>query len=115
MKATLKNYRQAPRKVRLLADLIKGKRADIALVQLDNYIKRGSLPMKKLLASAIANSGQSAGELVVKTATVNKGLVMKRYMPKAFGRASQILKKHSHVSIELAPVSAKKTLTKKTK
>jgi large subunit ribosomal protein L22 len=102
MKATLKNYRQSPRKVRLLATLIQGKRADIAKVQLENFIKRGSLPMKKLLDSAIANSGKKAEELVVKSARVDKALVMKRFMPRAFGRASQILKKSSHIVIELA-------------
>lgn len=103
MKATLKNYRQSPRKVRLLATLIQGKRADIAKVQLENYIKRGSLPMKKLLESAIANSGHKAEDLVVKSARVDKALVMKRFMPRAFGRAAQILKKSSHIMIELAP------------
>ena len=102
MKATLKNYRQSPRKVRLLATLIQGKRADIAKVQLENFIKRGSLPMKKLLDSAIANSDKKAEELVVKSARVDKALVMKRFMPRAFGRASQILKKSSHIVIELA-------------
>lgn len=102
MKATLKNYRQSPRKVRLLATLIQGKRADIAKVQLENYIKRGSLPVKKLLESAIANSGKKAEELVVKSARVDKALVMKRFMPRAFGRAAQILKKSSHIVIELA-------------
>ena len=103
MKATLKNYRQSPRKVRLLASLIQGKSADIAKVQLENYIKRGSLPVKKLLESAIANSGLKAEDLVVKSARVDKALVMKRFMPRAFGRAAQILKKSSHIMIELAP------------
>ena len=108
MKASLKNYRQSPRKVRLLATLIQGKRADVADVQLDNYIKRGSLPMKKLLASAIANSGIPASELMVKSATVDKGVVMKRFKPRAFGRAAQILKKCSHIAIELSNISTAK-------
>ncbi len=101
MKAVLKNYRQSPRKVRLLASLIQGKSASIAINQLDNYIKRGALPMKKLLNSAIANSGKDASELMVASARVDKGMVMKRQMPRAFGRASQILKKCSHIIIEL--------------
>lgn len=101
MKAKLTNYRQAPRKVRLLASLIQGKTADQALVQLEHYVKRGSLPMKKLLQSAIANSGKDAKDLVVSSARVDKGLVIKRYMPRAFGRAAQILKKCSHIVIEL--------------
>ncbi|MDQ5957391.1 MAG: large subunit ribosomal protein [Patescibacteria group bacterium] len=108
MKAVLKNYRQSPRKVRLIADLIKGKRVDVAMQQLDLFIKRGSLPMKKLLAQAVANSGKEASSLVVKNATVDKGLVMKRYMPRAFGRASQILKRSSHIAIELSEAKTTK-------
>ena len=101
MKATLKNYRQAPRKVRLIVDLIKGKRVDIALSQLDQLIKRGSLPMKKLLLSAVANSKKSPESLVVDIATVDKGVVMKRSMPRAFGRAFPIHKHTSHITINL--------------
>ena len=112
MKAHLKNYRQSPRKVRLLASLIQGKRADLATIQLDNYIKRGSLPMKKLLLSAVSNSGRPASELMVRSATVDKGIVMKRFTPRAFGRASQILKKCSHISIELAPITKTNSETK---
>lgn len=101
MKAVLKNYRQSPRKVRLLASLIQGKSVIVAIDQLDHYIKRGALPMKKLLSSAVANSGKDINTLVVKSARVDKGMVMKRQMPRAFGRASQILKKCSHIIIEL--------------
>ena len=113
MKAVLKNYRQSPRKVRLLATLIQGKNAEIALNQLKHFIKRGALPMQKLLLSAVANSGKSAKELLVKSATVDKGLVMKRFKPRAFGRAAQILKKSSHIAIQLADVdSANKIIIK---
>lgn len=102
MKAVLKNYRQAPRKVRLIATLIQGKNAQVALNQLDHFIKRGSLPMKKLLLSAIANSGKNPESLVVKSARVDKGLVAKRLDPRAFGRAYQMQKRSSHIAIELA-------------
>ena len=84
MKATLKNYRQAPRKVRLIATLIQGKKVDVALYQLTAMIKRGALPIKKLLENAIHNSGKDASALVVKSATVDKGVVLKRSMPRAF-------------------------------
>jgi large subunit ribosomal protein L22 len=73
--------------------------------QLDHYIKRGALPMKKLLASAVANSGKNPDTLTVKSARVDKGMVMKRQMPRAFGRASQILKKCSHIVIELGDIT----------
>lgn len=101
MKSILKNYRQSPRKVRLIADLIRGKSVNVAINQLDLLIKRGSLPVKKLLLNAVNNSKKDPTDLFVKTIQVNKGLVMKRFTPRAFGRASQILKRSSHITIEL--------------
>ncbi|MEN9881332.1 MAG: hypothetical protein RLZZ308_515 [Candidatus Parcubacteria bacterium] len=105
MKASLNNYRQAPRKVRLITDLVKGKRADKAQAILAHLVKRGALPVKKLLDSAVANSGVSAAQLVVKVATVDKGVVMKRWMPRAMGRAFPIHKHTSKVVIELEEVT----------
>jgi large subunit ribosomal protein L22 len=102
MKAQLNNYRQAPRKVRLITDLVKGKTASHAQAILANMIKRGALPIKKLLDSAVANAGVPAEELVVKLATVDKGVVIKRWMPRAMGRAFPIHKHTSKVVIELA-------------
>lgn len=107
MKASLNNYRQAPRKVRLISELIKGKSAVQAQAILAHLIKRGALPIKKLLDSAIANAGVPAADLMVKTATVDKGVVIKRWMPRAMGRAFPIHKHTSKVYIELAPVVAK--------
>ena len=112
MKASLNNYRQAPRKVRLITDLVKGKSADKAQAMLTHLVKRGALPMKKLLDSAIANSGVSASELVIKSATVDKGVVIKRWMPRAMGRAFPIHKHTSHVVIELAKKAEAKSATK---
>ena len=107
MKASLKSYRQAPRKVRLITDLVSGKRADKAQEILANLIKRGALPIKKLLDSAVANSGVAAKDLVVKSARVDKGVVIKRWMPRAMGRAFPIHKHTSHVVIELSKVEPK--------
>lgn len=109
MKASLNNYRQAPRKVRLIAELIKGKSATQAQGILSHLIKRGALPMKKLLDSAVANAGVSADTLIVKSARVDKGVVIKRWMPRAMGRAFPIHKHTSKVIIELAPVTSKET------
>ena len=109
MKASLNNYRQAPRKVRLIADLIKGKSALQAQGILTHLIKKGALPMKKLLDSAVANAGVPASSLVVKSARVDKGKVIKRWMPRAMGRAFPIHKHTSKVIIELAQVVAKET------
>lgn len=106
MKAILTNYRQSPRKVRLIANLVKGKAVEAAITELSFLIKRGALPIEKLVASAVANAVQNNGanpaNLIVKDITVNKGIVLKRSMPRAFGRASQILKRSSHVVVTLA-------------
>ena len=112
MKASLNNYRQAPRKVRLITELVKGKSADKAQAMLTHLVKRGALPIKKLLDSAIANSGVSASELIIKSATVDKGVVIKRWMPRAMGRAFPIHKHTSHVEIELAKKAEAKPSTK---
>lgn len=110
MKASLPNYRQAPRKVRLIAELIKGKPAVVAQGILAHLIKRGALPIKKLLDSAVANAGVKADTLMVKTATVDKGVVIKRWMPRAMGKAFPIHKHTSKIYIELAEISSKKSI-----
>lgn len=105
MKAFLKNYRQSPRKVRLVANLIKGKNVDQAVVSLDFLAKRAGEPIKKLLLSAVANAkqiGAEAENLFVKELTVDKGIVMKRMMPRAMGRGARINKRTSHINIVLA-------------
>ena len=109
MKAFLKNYRQSPRKVRLVADFIKGKRISEAFVFLDTLPKKASLPIQKLLASAVANakhSGISEKDLFVANVTVDKGIVMKRSMPRARGSASRINKRTSHVVLTLIEKSS---------
>lgn len=105
MKAFLKNYRQSPRKVRLVADLIKGKKVNKALVELDFLTKRASAPIQKLLSSAVANAknlGADVENLIVKEMRVDKGIVMKRMMPRAMGRGARINKRTSHVTVVLA-------------
>jgi large subunit ribosomal protein L22 len=110
MKASLKNYRQSPRKVRLVGDLLKGKSVVVAQTELRNLIKRASLPMMKLLDSAVANAklqGMDINNLIIENVTVNKGLVMKRSMPRARGSASRINKRTSHVLLTLKEVGSK--------
>jgi large subunit ribosomal protein L22 len=120
MKATLKNHHQTPRKVRLVADAIRGKSVPLAKHTLMFLNKKAAEPMEKLLDSAVANArinNLSAEDLVVKTVTVDKGTVMKRYRPFARGRAGTLRKIMSHVSIELAAVTEpakKKAPAKKT-
>ena len=104
MKAFLKNYRQSPRKVRLVAGLIKSKRVAEALLILDTLSKRAAGPIKILLASAVSNAKQKGikeNNLFIENVTVNKGIVMKRSMPRARGSASRINKRTSHVMLSL--------------
>lgn len=101
--AKLSNYRQAPRKVRLVADLVRGKGAQHALNLLANLPKRASEPMQKLIRSAIANAKDgSAADLYISRIEVNGGVVFKRHMPRARGRASAIRKKTSHITLALS-------------
>lgn len=105
MKATLSNYAQSPRKVRLVSDLIKGKTIDEALTVLQFEMRRAADPLAKLIKSAVANAehkGERASDLVVKNITVDKGMVLKRFMPRAFGRATPLRRRRSHVTVTLA-------------
>ncbi len=105
MKAFFKNYRQAPRKVRLVASLVKGKNVGQAIVELDFLAKRAGLPIKKLLLSAVANAknmGLDTENLFIKELRVDKGIVMKRMMPAAMGTGHRINKRTSHLNLLLA-------------
>ena len=116
MKAFLKNYRQSPRKVRLVAGLIRGKNVDEALVQLGFLAKRASDPIKKLLLSAVANAKQIGAEkenLFIKEIRVDKGIVMKRMMPAAMGTGHRINKRTSHILLVLAEKVSKENKGKK--
>lgn len=105
IKAKLNYLRIAPRKARLAADLIRGRSAQDAANQLKFSLKRGAGPLLKLLKSAIANALRNfnlGGEnLYIKEIRVDQGPVYKRQMPRAFGRASMIRKKTSHITIIL--------------
>jgi large subunit ribosomal protein L22 len=122
MKAFLKNYRQSPRKVRLVAGLIKGKSVAQAIAELDFLAKRSGLPIKKLLLSAVANAKQQGKEmenLFIKELRVDKGIVMKRMMPAAMGTGHRINKRTSHINLLLAEkvvaVPKSKVVVEKTK
>ncbi len=105
MKASLKNYRQSPRKVRLVADLVRGKNVSQALTELTFLPKRASEVMKKLITSATANAEHnfkvSADKLFIKEITVDQGITLKRYRPRARGVAKRINKRTSNISLTL--------------
>ena len=103
--AKLNDYRQSPRKVRLVANLIRGKKALEAIDILTVTIKRASDPIIALLKSAIANAKNNfslnAEDLVVKSLAVDNGAILYRRMPRARGMAYAIRKRVSHLSLVL--------------
>ncbi|HYY52876.1 MAG TPA: 50S ribosomal protein L22 [Myxococcales bacterium] len=108
-KASLRYLRITPRKVRVVADLIRGKNVNAALAQLAYVEKRAAEPLAKLLRSAVANAEQSAKDqsldvdrLTVKELMVDQGPSLRRYMPRAMGRAFKVLKKTSHIQLTLS-------------
>jgi large subunit ribosomal protein L22 len=105
--ASLKNYRQSPRKVRGVANLVRGKSVESALNTLSFLSKKAADPLHGLLMSAIANAKNNfkieKDALVVKELRVDAGKVLKRRMPRARGNSYPINKRTSHVLIVLAP------------
>ena len=102
--AILKSYNQSPRKVRLVGNLMKGKKVQDAINALQFLPKRASLPLKKLIESAVANSknaGEKVEDMKVKSVVVESAGMIKRYMPRAFGRASAIRHRKSRVIVTL--------------
>lgn len=103
--AKLKYLRIAPRKVRLVADLIRGKKVEEAQNILNFTIKKSAKPILKLLNSAVANAHNNfqldSTNLYISKITVDQGPKYKRWMPRARGRVSEIQKKASHITLVL--------------
>ncbi len=111
MKATLKNYRQSPRKVRLVANLMKGKKISEALIMLKFVHKRAAKQFFKVVSSAVSNAnnqGIDTDKLFIKNARVDKAATLKRFRPRARGSASRINKRSSHIIIELGELKNSK-------
>jgi large subunit ribosomal protein L22 len=104
-KARARFLRVAPRKVRLLADLIRGKNVEEALNILQFTPKGSSKKLARLLKSAVSNADQKPGvnidKLYVESIQVGGGPSIKRFLPRAMGRATQILKRTAHVTLTL--------------
>lgn len=118
MKASLSNYRQTPRKTRLVTELVKGKGVSEALVALKFLDKRAAAPIAKLIASAAANAekqGENKDKLFIQNVTVHKGIVAMRSMPRAFGRSSPIRHRMSHISVILGKRDRMKEVKNSTK
>ena len=110
--AKLKHLRIAPRKVRLVADLIRGKTVEEAQTILNFTVKKAAMPILKLLKSAIANAKNNFQldpvNLYIQKILVDEGQKLKRWMPRARGIASEIQKKTSHITIVLEEIKKKK-------
>ena len=105
-KAQLNDYRQSPRKVRLVLNTVRGKKVEDAITTLSFIPKRAALPLQKLLASALANAKNlslSAEDLIVKEITVDAGSTLYRRRPRSKGMSNPIRKRTSHISVTLAP------------
>ena len=124
--ARLKNLRMSPQKVRVVARTVKGDGVDNALARLNHDMRVAALPLKKLIESAVANAKENhkvdKDALSVYDVQVGEGPTLKRYRPRAYGRATKIMKRTSRIIVTLesedkkpaAKKAAKKVATKKT-
>ena len=114
--AKLRYLRIAPRKVRLVADLIRKKKIEEAQTILNFTIRKAALPLLKLLNSAVANARNSfqleAKNLYISKITVDEGPKYKRWMPRARGMAYPIQKKTSHIILVLDEIGPGKKIKK---
>ena len=109
-RAVAKNINISPRKVRLVADLVKGQSVTSAIAQLKMTNKRASEPIEKLINSAVANAKNKnldPNRLVIDTLSVDKGLTFKRALPKARGRVGIVERKFSHINLVLKEADIK--------
>ena len=112
VKAVNKNVRSGARKANIVLNFIKGKRADVAIRDLDFTRRKVANEIKKTVQSAIANAENNyqydIDNLYIKEAYVGKSIVMKRFRPRAKGRASPIKKPFSRITIVLEEKKEKK-------
>lgn len=109
-RASLSHFRQSPRKVRLVADAVRGKQVPEARALLRFLDVKSAPAIKKLIESAAANVRSNGGDpdrMQIKTITVDEGIKMRRVMPMARGRANIYHKRTSRITIELAEAAQK--------
>src|SRR6056297_291669 len=121
VRAKLNNYRMSARKVRLVADLVRGKKVDEAITLLSFTNKKAASAIIKLIKSGIANAKNNYNlpekDLFIKEIKVDESVTYKRWMPRAMGRATPIRKRGSNISLSLGILesSAKKETGDKSK
>ena len=106
-KATLKFIRLSPTKARLIAREVQGMNAETALASLEFMPNKAAKVISKVIASAVANGGYEPEEVVISSCRIDKGPVLKRWKPRARGRASRIMKPTSHVIVEVTEAKDK--------
>ena len=109
VRASLTNVRMSARKAGIVAKTIRGRNVEDALTMLSFERKRAAEPLRKLLDSAVANAderGLDLDRLVVSHLVVEKGPIMRRFQPRAHGRANRIRKQSSHFRVELTEASS---------
>jgi len=102
-KAVAKYIRISPQKARLVADVVRGKNVDSAITTLKFMPKKGARILRKVIESAVANAIQTekvdADTLYIKKILIDGGPMLKRFRPRAMGRATRILKRTSHITV----------------
>ena len=101
-RALLKFTRVSPLKARMIAQAVQGMNAEVALASLEFTPNKAAKIISKVIASAVANSDMEPQEMVVTSCRVDKGPVLKRFKPRARGRASAIHKPTSHILVEVS-------------
>jgi large subunit ribosomal protein L22 len=104
-RAVLRRFRESPRKVRMVADMIRGRSVDDAMSILRLQQRKAAKMLSKVLGSAIANATENekadVEQLVVSKVFIDGGPVSKKWMPRSMGRANRILSRTSHVTVEV--------------
>ena len=102
-KAVVRDVRMSPRKMRIVANMVRGKRVGEAMVLLRLMPKKAAYIIRKLLVSAVANAEhegeQDVDALMVQECAIDNGPILKRFMPRAMGRANRIQHRTSHVTV----------------
>src|SRR5205823_2763948 len=102
-RAVVRHVRMSPRKMRIVANMVRGKRVDDAMNMLRVMPKKAAVVIRKLLVSAVANAEhqgeQDVDTLLVRECAIDNGPILKRWMPRAMGRANRVQHRTSHVTI----------------
>ncbi len=105
-KAVVRTVRMSPRKMRVVANLVRGKKVGEAMALLKLMPKKGAFVIRKLLISAVANAEQKGDvdvdNLTVRDCNVDNGPIVKSWMPRSMGRANRIQSRTSHVTVTVA-------------